>query len=473
MRYEQFKPLPKKLVESVGFPNRKHGDEFYNPKDDNDKSTFVELILWPDKQIAYENPQQRDEALQYFQDNVEGKVYLVNKPNNGMLGLYIVHMISGNQDEYYVRYVKNVGNVSGLMTDIPAGVKASGHGGYKYGSASAKKEAYAIKPSNVFNSEGPYDTTQIASAIQSKQDIPEDLKSQMVGYLSALASGNKEYVMKGGDGYRSVHENYTGEFAAPIAVITDAINNNDVRQRAENALLGGESFANCKIIFPLSATEKLVDSKLVAPNGRIVGISSKASKGGGAAASLAGLHDTIVMKSSDADFQPLLKEFAPEIDMIETVVLNSAEQGFLILAEKHGLINDQDVAVFKQGFADSKRGKKTNVNDLTPALREVISKYGADTDNPRYNPIYHASAGVSRRLGSKLGEMNITECVKALLNFSTMCQIYAGTRKSGPDIQMDSFKMIWPPQYEGSVVIDTAKNFTGTEIRGKISFKFK
>jgi hypothetical protein len=52
-----------------------------------------------------------------------------------------------------------------------------------------------------------------------------------------------------------------------------------------------------------------------------------------------------------------------------------------------------------------------------------------------------------------------------------MVQIYAGTSKAGDDIKINSFKMVWPPEYDGVVKVDTAKNFTGTEIRGKISFK--
>lgn len=461
------------LLESVGFPNRKPGDEFYNPKDETDTSTFVELILWPDGSTRFENPEQRDQALKSFMDKVQGKIYMTNKPNAGMLGLYIVHMNTAGADEYYVRYVKNVANPAGIMTDIPANAKAAGHGGYKFGSKVARKEAYPIKPSNVFTSEGPYSPAQIPAAINKAQGIPAELKTQMVNYLTALSKGDKEFVIVGGNDYREVHENYTGEFAAPIALIMGLISNQDVRQKAEAALLGGEKFDNCQIIFPLSATEKLVDSKVVAPNGRIVGISSKAKRSGGAAASLTGLADTIKQKREDSDFQPILKEFADVIDMIETVNNMSAEAGFIQLSLDQKIIDNQDATVIADGIKRAKAGQKSTLDDLTPRLQNLVGQYGADTDNPRYNIIYHAIAALSRQLGIKLADMDITGAVKAILNFSTMCQIYAGTSKAGSDIKMDTFKMVWPPQYEGTVVIDTAKNFTSTEIRGKLGFKFK
>tara|TARA_B100000029_G_scaffold392405_1_gene389407 strand:- start:510 stop:1064 length:555 start_codon:yes stop_codon:yes gene_type:complete len=183
--------------------------------------------------------------------------------------------------------------------------------------------------------------------------------------------------------------------------------------------------------------------------------------------------DTIDLKRGDSDFQPVLKQYTQEIAMMETVVKNSAVEGFLILCKQQKLYDDADEKAIRDGLARAKQGQKTSLDQLTERLQNYISNYGADTDNPRYNILFHATAATSRLLGIKLEEMDVTGAVKAILNFSTMVQIYAGTAKSGQNIKMNSFKMVWPPQYEGKVVIDTAKNFTGTEIRGKISFKFK
>jgi len=462
------------LFESVGFPNRKQGDEFYNPKDDNDTATFIELIAYPDGTTKFETPELRDQTLKSFSDQVKGNVFVLNKPNAGLLGLYIVHMVdSKGQDDYYVKYVRSTADLAGILTQIPVNIKAPGHGGYRFGSKSARKEAYAIKPSNIFTSEGPYEPAQIPGYVQAAQGMPEDLKAQMVGYLSALVKGNKDFLIQDGDKYRTVHENYTGEFAAPIAIVTAQVNEQAIRQKAEQTLLGGERFANCKVVFPLSATEKLVDSKLVAPNGRTVNVSSKAKSGGGAAASMEGLMDTINLKRDDPDFKPVLEQFGPELRMMETVVKNNAVDGFLQLAREQKLIDQQDEQAIRAGIARAKEGQKSTLEQLTSRLQNYVGNYGADTDNPRYNVVYHATAALSRVLGAKLGEMDVTGAVKAILNYSTFVQIYAGTQKLGNDIKMNSFKMVWPPEYDGTVYIDTAKNFTGTEIRGKISFKFK
>lgn len=460
------------LFESAGFVNRRPGDEFYNPQDPNDTATFVELILYPDgQQIAFENTELRDLTLKNFMDKVKGKVYILNNPTSGLLGLYIVHMLAKNEDEYYVKYVDTVGRPAGKLTEIPANKKAPGHGGYRFSSKTAKKEAYKIKPSNVFTSEGPYTPGDIPGYIQAAQGMPDDLKAQMVGYLSALAKGNKDYLLQDGDQYKTVHENYTGEFAAPIALITAQVNEQGIRQKAEQTLLGGERFANCKIVFPLSATEKLTDSKLVAPNGRTVRISSKAAKGGGAAASMEGLMDTIKQKENDPDFQSVMEQYKEEIRMIKTVVNNSAVDGFLILAREQKLIDQQDEQSIRAGIARSNQGQKTEIEQLTPRLQNLLPLYGGDTDNPNHNFVYHATAALSRLLGAKLEEMDVTGAVKAILNFSSFIQIYTGTQKLGNDIKINNFKMVWPPQYDGKVEINTNKNFTGTEIRGKISFK--
>jgi hypothetical protein len=462
------------LTESVGFPNRKNGDPFYNPSDEADRSTFVELILWPDGDVkAYETTDQRDQAFQSLESQVKGKIYKMNQPNAGALGLYIVHMLtSAGEDEYYVKFVKNVANNVGT-TNIPPGVKAPGHGGYKFGSVSARKEAYAIKPSDIFKTEGPFNPADIPSKIAAGANIPVDLKDQMVGYLDAMSKGNKDYIIQGGNQYRTVHENYTGEFAAPMAVINAQIDNQDVRQKAETALLGGERFANCSIRFPLSSSQQLIDSELVASNGRVIGISSKAKTGGGAAASLAGLLQTINQKRSDQDFQKVLADHAEVVNLIEKVAGMSAVAGLIQVSLDQKIIDQQDASTLAEGITKAKQGTKTTLEELTPRLQKFIKNYAADTDNPRYNIIFHATAALSRVLAIKLKDMNVTDAVKDIMNFSTIIQVYAGASKVGEDLKLNSFKMIWPPNFSGQVVIDTAKNFTATEIRGKIGFKFK
>jgi len=462
------------LTESVGFPNRKNGDPFYNPKDEADVATFIELILWPDgDDKAYETPEQRDEALSSFESQVQGNVYVLNKPNTGMLGLYIVHLVVGGADEYYVRHVKSVANPAGVLNAIPPGAKAPGHSGYRFGSISARKESYAIKPSDIFKTDGLLRPEDIPGKLAAAQNIPHDLKSQMTIYLDALSKGNKDHLIQDGDKYRTVHENYTGEFAAPIAIINAQVDNQDVRQNAETALLGGERFANCQIRFPVSSTEKLIDSQLIASNGRIVGVSSKAKTGGGAAASLAGLMDTINTKRDDQDFQKILQDHADVVKLIETVVNMSAAAGLIQVSLDQKLIDQQDASALAEGIKKAKQGNKVTFEELTPRLQGFIKNYGADTDNPRYNLVYHAAAALSRVLAIKLEDLDVTEAVKDLMNFSTVVQVYAGASKVGDDLKLNSFKMVWPPQFKGKVVIDTAKNFTGTEIRGKIGFKFK
>jgi hypothetical protein len=388
--------------------------------------------------------------------------------------LYIVHMLTDAGDEYYVRYVKNITNPAGVLTAIPANLKSAGHGGYSYGSDTAQKERYSIKPSNVFTTDAPLSPEQIPAAIAKVPDgIPQDLQKQMVDYLTALAAGNKEFVIEGGEKYRGAHENYTGEFAAPIAIIRGQVDNMDVQNRAEETLLGGQKFADCKIVFPMGVSTLLVDSFVEAPNGRRVGVSSKAKTGSGAAASLEGLYKTIQDQKDNPAFQDTLKNYPQVINFINTVVENSAIDGYLMILRQQELINQQEDQLLRDMIGNTKQGRglANTFEMLTPDLQKVVASYGADTDNPRYNIVYHVTAGLARQLGEKLGEMPITEAVKDILNYSTMVQIYAGTSKAGDDIKINSFKMVWPPEYDGVVKVDTAKNFTGTEIRGKISFK--
>lgn len=478
MRLHELQSL--QLDESVGFPNRNPGAPFYNPEDPDDNVTFVKLITFPDDgRSNFATPEERDQFYDSWKKKIKGKVYQINKPFSNLLALYIVEMEDEKgKQEYFVKFIKNTINLKGLLTDIPPNVKFPGHGGYFSGTKQSRSERIPVKPSQIFTSEGPYKPEQVGKVIAKAPDtkIPEDLKQQMSEYLTKLAHGEEKIMITDGAKYESVHQKYTGEYGAPIAVIKGTVLNPHIIQLAEKKITDGNKFAAAKILYPLSSAEKLVDSFLVWPDGTKVGISSKAKKAGGAAASLDGLYDTIKKQKDNPEFRrAVIKKYPEIIDIIEIIANTSALDGLFVLLIKFRVVGKRDMEIMKSMLANIKSGhpKKNTPALLSPVLKKLYDAYAAKTELKGYNVFYHVLASAARRLERKVEELPFTEGVKAILNYSQFMQAYTQTRKKGKDLTIEGYTIVWPPRFEGHVHLETRKNFTSTEVRGgKIGFKF-
>lgn len=478
MRLHEFRIS--KLDESVGFPNRKPGAPFYNPEDPEDNVTFTQLITFPDDgRSNFANPEERDQFYEDWKKKVKGKVYQINKPFSNLLAIYIVEMEDAKgKQEYFVKFIKNTINLKGILTEIPPNVKFPGHGGYFFGAKQSKSERIPIKPSQIFKSEGPYKPADVGRIVKTQSDdkIPQDLRDQMGDYLLKLAKGEEKIMIVDGAKYESIHQKYTGEYGAPIAIIKNTVLNPHILQLAEKKVTDGNKFSAAKILYPLASSEKLVDSFLVWPDGTKVGISSKAAKSGGAAASLDGLYDTIKKQKDNPEFKKAVVQKYPEImEIIEIIANTSALDGLLVLLLKFRVVGKHDMEVMKDMLQNIKTGqpKKNTPKLLTPVLKKLYDMYDAKTDLKGYNVFYHVLASAARRLERKVEELPFTEGVKAILNFSQFMQAYTSTRKKGPDLTIEGYTIVWPPRFEGEVHLETRKNFTSTEVRGgKVGFKF-
>lgn len=455
------------LVESRGFVARRPGDEYVDPSNRSDIATFQGLTLLPDSGIEFDTHEEMLSAFNNFEQTADGEVYRLNTPIRSMKAAMIVNMDTQRGPEHYVLFTKDIAKLEGKLTNIPAGI-VPGHGGYVMNRDVSLSERAGLKPAEVVKNDNPVSPGAVAGLLDTARATAGDQAvNQMQEYLIALAKGDGEgYVIKGGAEFAKLHQKYLGEWASPIALITGQFQPKSQLDQIEDVMLDGDSIATGKIVYNTNAAEALFDS-YVKVGAVDIFISSKAARGGGAAASLKGLYDTVT-KEQD--------RFAPEFwkgekakkfkDIVESIMTKSAVDGVLDVAMSEELISSADAAAIKAGIAS-----KTKTFKSSDSIEDLKSNYAANTNHPMYDPAKHALAAVARKLTDKLNDDDYTDIVKQILNHANVVQMYFEAVPKGQDLLCKGFKLVWPPNFDGQIKFNSGKAFSATEIKGRIGFK--
>ena len=486
------------LHESEGFSNRTSGETYYDPKNPDVSVVFQQLILLPHAPTqAYDTNQDLQESYENWRiqsENEGNEVFEINpasKTKNSTRAAVIVSMqVSDGASSGSQMFVRWTQKNTAKFSNIPATVtpQIPGFGGYKLNTAVARCSAAPIKPSDVLKGKSgqfftPREIPELLDQAMGKGH--DEVVEQIQGYLRAMATGNgKNYRITGGAKYINLHQKYTGEWAAPISLATGQIDPSKIKE-LQTEMLANQNIKKSKIQYSTSSITQLFDSEILV-NGYTIKISSKAHKGGGASASLEGLHKTIL--SPVLPFEPEFwqdeknEQFKKIVDII---VNNSAEQGVLKLAESANLPGNK--AIITQGDSENiekliNQGKRGIVLDIqqtdeetkkfSPNLQRLVEDFKIRSGSRgTYNLGYHAIAAVAKSLCDILNEEDFTSVAKAVLNNSNVVQMNFDAVKQGEDVVCQAFKLIWPARFTGWVKFNSSKNFYTTGIKGKINFK--
>lgn len=480
MQKEGIAVTESRIFESRGFAGRKDGDEYVNPEDPEDILIFRKLHLLPDNDIAYESMEELEVATKAFVEHYQADTtrtstyrYL-NKANTGTKAAMVVEMDDpkDNSRRFFFYFTKNLATTSGKLTSIPGDAD---NPAYVLNTKASASERIKIKPSDLVKSPAPKDINSISMLLDPEKnpDVDPEALGQMQEIIDAFASGRaKGTVIKNGKKFQSLHNKYTGEWAAPIALITGQYQPDILKSAMEADLLGGQKFIKGKVSFNSNQTQTLFDSIVVVGKDNVF-ISSKA-KGGGAAASLKGLYDTLIDPNKRAKFDPKFWEDA-KVQKFERIVKAIMEapsiEGMLAVALIEKIIDKADASAIAKGWHDERN--RTAKFQPTARLKELMAPYNANQQHPSYSPTKHALAGVSRALTKKLNAEDFTPVVKEILNHAAVVQMYFNFGTKGDDIVLDDFKLVWPPVYEGTIEFFADKAFSATEIKGRLGFSIK
>lgn len=459
------------INESRGFAARRPGEEFVDPTNPQDLATFEGMTLIPQNEPS--TPTHQDFADAYAKwkkaAGKKGHVYELNSPISVIRAAMIVTLSTPRGTEHYVLFTKDNTKVEGKLNSIPPHL-VPGHGGYVLNRKTSLSERAGLKPGDLLSGHRYFKPKDVAAVLDDARSTAGDEPvDQMQGYLRALAAGKgRNYVIKGGNQYASLHQKYLGEWAAPIALIKGDFDSVAQKSMLEQDMLGGGDMGKAKIQYNTSTSAALVDS-LIELDGYQIAISSKAHKGGGAAASLSGIADTMRTKMHQfpASFWKNAKNRKFKT-VIDTIMNASAVDGILDLAVLEEVIPSSDVAKIKKLIDDPRAPV-----DVTVKTKRIQAGYAANENHPNYNKGKHILAAVSRAVCNKLNQEDYTATAKSILNKANMVQMNFVTSKSGDDLVCRQFHLIWPPEFDGQVLFYADKAFSATEVKGRLGFKIK
>lgn len=457
MRFKDFNPI---LTEAKGIFGRKQGDEFAHT--DGRRVEFVAVDAFPSTQEAqFESPEQRDEAIVEYEERHKINIEWVNQPRSNMLAFAVAQLL--DQEGQYVFWGKYLQSIKGSM--MGAWSNKETPPGWSLQTKGAKKISIGYDPQTLIGTDRQFsDSKSIIDTV--KKNLDPEVAPVFVEALTKLSQGDSNIV------FPNMYENieairdYFGEIMQPLALVGGVIQGEaeDARQK----LAQGAAWKDCNVMWPQGKNAALCDSFMIAPNGQEIGISTKG--GSGASASAKNLYDAY-KKAEKENNTDLLNSAEFTIGVIKTIAENSAKEGPLVLAKElgiEGISNELKNEIFS--YIDQ---GKSNFEGISAAAKNIVTQFTYKMETKGFNAGFAILAGIARMCADRINSNpDFGKGAMALMNQSSIIQIYTKMGKKGDDAVLSGFKAVYPPRFSGTISIDPSKNYYSTRLSGKLSFKF-
>lgn len=511
------------LVESkYGISKFKNKEKnFFLDSNPSNILSLQDMIVLPNGggkfQSKEETKKSVDDAIAQIkkQNNVEAVQKEVNQPD---LSAYMIVFIGSQDKKAYIftRYYKEM-NADGMgkwkegdfksqtgLKDVSIG--ASGDKDVQKISAS-QIESMPIKPIDLSLGDNSIRSLQqILETVKascnkrvSDKSLPEIVAKHLILLLENAISGGENPVLEGGAPYAKAYDKSFGEILAPISLLTGwGPCTGDREKSAKNIMKVSDKKSisyspEMKVSFNVSKNEALVDSTVHYQSGENdfrVRISSKASKKGGAPSSLVTAWETYSKLQIKGDVSEF-KQFDNFIYILRTIGLNTSYEGPIALAQalngmKGGFLLSKELSLLIQHPEDNLPiWKKTKIpleqfnkqymiylnSKEYPNLKKMWEGFGSKSVvAPAIRLISSIAKACSEEINSNDELYKFDAGMRKILD-SSLIQINSNVKVTGKNCQFTEFKVKYPPVFEGKILFDSTKNYTGDAIAGKFCFK--
>lgn len=446
------------ILESVGLAQRRPGDVFAN--DAGVRLMFADLTFYPESGAFAD-----EKAMQAAIDDVARDIGVPtsalvwsNSPR-GALAFAIAHFTGEQGQDYYVgRYFREISPIrtaNRFPNDLP--------GGFRLQTGAARKERSGYKPTDVLTRLNDLTPDDILAQIEAKFGADSDEAQATRLFMAAetfpvtIPKGQMDF---------AAFTNYFCEMLQPMALVLDKPTTGNADE-AEKIYFGAQGYSTCKITFGAGKTAGLVDSTLTNPEGKEIGLSSKAKKG--ASASARNLLDKIdELQDTDAG-RDLLNKYSDAVDTLRTIS-QGYDQGPLNLAVEYGIITEQEK---QQVMSLRKLGPQDVVGTgMISARLEKFYQERKTRDPASIVPFFHLLAAIAYRVAEHVNDKtDFGEAASSILNHGAFIQVYTNARQKGSDIVLDKFEVKYPSEAVTGVRLSAEKTYYSTGNKGNFTFQ--
>ena len=442
------------VVEAKGIMGRVAGDKFVK----GDKQLeFQGVNVYPEDKQQFDSPEERDAAVAEFEKQAGAHIEWTNVPNRGALAFGIAMLtdpLNNDKVTYWGRYFK-----AKMVDMMGAWGNAQVPAGWKLQKAGALKLDIGIDPQHLIKSEKRHVSIDDVIATVASNSQGHQMQGELVGGLEQIKSGQNP-VFENDIQHLPALRDYFGEIMGPCALMAGM-----VKGQAEDAnrdLLKGAGWDKCQVFWPQSMNYALVDSIFIGPNGEEVGVSSKGGKG--ARASAKNIADAI-RKAPDK----MVKKYRMTVEIIKIVDETSALDAPFRLAELAKILP----ANLEREVKSYIKSGKTDYVGLSADAKELFNYGTPRQDVPGFNTGYALLALLAKKVAAAVNQAPaFSEGCIAFLNQSSIVQLYCKMGKSGQDARVTGWDAVYPPNFQGRVVLDGSKNYYSSRIGGKFAFGF-
>jgi hypothetical protein len=442
------------LQEAKGFFGRRLGDPYVHTS--GITAEFKQVTPFPpSKQGAYASAEERDQYIANLEKKVlRDKILWVNNPGNNKAFAVAQLQTSDGDAVYWGRYINTT---QGVLTgkwannEIPAG--------WKLNTATSQKLATGYDPQTLVGVGTSFPNVDQALVTIKGKLVNVQHEQQLTQALDAVRQGQLP-VFKGMASQMPALRDYFGEILTPVALASGAISGDADLARKD---ILNSPYAKCKVRWPMSKTHNLVDSVFQSAKGADLGISSKG--GAGAKASAKNIYDAI--EKARTTNPQLIKTYKKVVNAINIINTLTALDAPLELGVAFGIIDART-------SVDCRNMINTGVNRLPAKYAKLCSNFSPELTNKNYNAGLHLLSSIAKHVANRLNAIpNMSEGIKAFMNQSSIVQIYLDMKVQGQDAVVTGFRSIYPPNFEGTMIIDAGKSYYATMKPSKFAFGFK
>ena len=448
------------ITEARGLYGRNAGDKF---KKDNVEIEFESVVNYPERG-KFEDDEKRDKQIEQIKQQNGSDIEWVNLPNKGTLAFAIATLTNSDTNEktLWGRYFREITpNMMGKWSnkEVPMGWKLQHN--------TALKMEAGLDPQHLIAT-GKWigGTNEVISLIeQNGGDNP--VVPKLVNALQELSNGKMPMFIDERTQLPAIRD-YFGEIMGPVA-FRGGLDSNGQSETARKELLDGADWNDCQIRWPQEMNYALVDSIFKAPNGAEVGISSKGGPGGGASAGISN-----IAKAMERASEELLQSHSKAVEIIKIINDNTALNGPFRLAEYFGFLPKG----LEEEIKSYTNEVKKDFEGISKGAQELISGTYGELRNPEEVAGFNTGFALMSKLAVKICKHinnNVPEfsagCL-AFLNQSAIIQLYLKMGVKGQDTFVSEWKSVYPPQFEGRILLDSGKTYYSSRIGSKFTFKF-